>query len=81
VVKFLIHHALGFFMPKTNAERLAEYEAAETAVLLSQSYSISGRSVTRANLNEIRKAIDYYSQMADRDTNGGITVRGITPVG
>ena len=37
--------------------RLKLYYAAEEAVLLGQSYTIGNRSLTRANLAEIRKAI------------------------
>lgn len=35
-------------------EMVALYTAAEAAVLKGQSYSIAGRSLTRANLTEIR---------------------------
>jgi hypothetical protein len=38
--------------------RLAQYYAAETATLMSQSYEIDGRTLTRANLREIRTAIN-----------------------
>ncbi len=39
-------------------ERLKRYVEAEIAVLSGQSYTIGGRTLTRANLSEIRKAID-----------------------
>lgn len=41
--------------------QLAAYLAAETAVLAGQAYSIGGRSVTRANLGEIRAGIDSWN--------------------
>lgn len=34
---------------------------AELAVTQGQSYSIGSRSLTRANLSEIRKQVDYWS--------------------
>lgn len=40
--------------------KLQEYLDAETAVLTGQSYSIAGRSLTRANLSEIRAGIDTW---------------------
>ncbi|HDK41691.1 MAG TPA: hypothetical protein ENG93_03405 [Nitrospirae bacterium] len=60
--------------------RLAEYQTAETAVLASQSYSIAGRAVTRANLNEIRDGISFWDAKVKRLTRGGIRMRGATPV-
>lgn len=39
-------------------ERLRMYLEAEKTVLTGQSYTIGNRSLTRANLSEIRKAID-----------------------
>lgn len=38
--------------------RLKAYYEAEQAVLSGQSYTIGNRTLTRANLSEIRKAID-----------------------
>ena len=39
-------------------KRLAMYLEAEKVVMTGQSYTIGNRSLTRANLTEIRKAID-----------------------
>lgn len=39
-------------------ERLRQYVEAEKRVLSGQSYTIGNRQLTRANLSEIRKAID-----------------------
>ena len=39
-------------------ERLSLYYEAERRVLVGQSYTIGDRQLTRANLSEIRKAID-----------------------
>lgn len=65
----------------TTAEaKLTEYLDAETAVLSGQSYSIGGRSLTRANLREIREGILYWNSMVQRLDRGGIKVRGATIV-
>jgi len=59
---------------------LAEYEAAISKVLLGQSYSIGGRSVTRADLDSLEKGRDKYKREVARETNGGIQVNGMTPM-
>ena len=41
-----------------NNERLRNYYVAERAVLSGQSYTVGNRTLTRANLAEIRAAID-----------------------
>lgn len=45
--------------------RLDQYYEAEMAVLSSQSYSIGGRSLTRANLGEIQTMIDTLEKKYD----------------
>ena len=45
-------------MNSVQNERLKMYLEAERVVLTGQSYTIGNRSLTRANLSEIRKAID-----------------------
>lgn len=60
--------------------RLAEYMAAETAVLeRGQAYRIADRELTRADLKEIRDGITYWQNQVDRLTRGGIRVRLGTP--
>lgn len=44
----------------TATDMLAAYIAAETAVLGGQAYTIAGRSMTRANLKEIRDGVTYW---------------------
>lgn len=44
--------------------QLALYLAAEAAVLAKQSYSISGRSLTLANLAEIQQGIKLWNERA-----------------
>ena len=60
--------------------KLALWLAAEEKVATGQSYSIAGRSLTRANLGEIRETIDYWDSKVQRLTRGGIRVTGMTPV-
>ena len=43
---------------KMRNERLRQYWEAEQKVLTGQSYTIGNRALTRANLSEIRAAID-----------------------
>jgi len=45
-------------------ERLKAYYDAELAVLSGQSYTIGSRSLTRANLSEIRNAIKELERQA-----------------
>jgi hypothetical protein len=60
---------------------LSLYLAAEEAVLTGQSYSIGNRSLTRANLGEIRKARQEWETTVARLTNGtrGARVMRVVP--
>lgn len=54
----------------TQAEsRLNLYLAAEEKVLLGQSYKIGERELRRADLSEIRKAIEYWDQKVKEMAN------------
>lgn len=46
---------------KTAKEHLNMWLDAESEVKINQSYTIGGKSFTRANLGEIRKQIEYWS--------------------
>lgn len=46
--------------------RLALYLEAETAVLAKQSYTIDGRSLTKANLAEIQQGIDVWNARCEK---------------
>jgi len=59
---------------------LAAWIAADTAVASGQSYSISGRSHTRANAREITDKIQFWDRQVKRLTDGGISIRQVTPV-
>lgn len=62
------------------AEKLTEWMSADTAVATGQSYSIGGRSLTRANAKEIRDNIQFWNNMVKSLERGGISVKGATPV-
>jgi hypothetical protein len=64
--------------------KLAEYMAAETAVLSGQSYSIAGRQLTRANLAEIREGLLFWNAQVvqlDGQSQGRGRNRVIVPAG
>lgn len=70
---------------KTTLEQLEEVQAAISAVMSGQAYSIAGRSVTRANLAELTKREEtlldrYRSETNAASGSGGIKVRLATPV-
>ncbi len=62
--------------------QLAAYLAAESAVLSGQAYSIGGRSVTRADLAEIRAGLESWNsrvaQLSNR-TQGRSRGRTVVP--
>lgn len=50
---------------KSTLDRIAEYEAAETACLKAQQYSVGDTSKVQAQLRDIRAALnDLYEQLA-----------------
>ena len=51
--------------------QLEAYLEASTAVATGQSYSIAGRSLTRANLAEIQQSIVFWDNQVKRLTAGG----------
>ena len=52
----------------TATDMLAAYIAAETAVLTGQSYTILGRTLTRANLSEIRAGRKEWERRVANET-------------
>lgn len=50
-------------------EHLDAWLKAELKVTSSQSYTLGGRTLTRANLSEIRKQIDYWRNMVEKLEN------------
>lgn len=58
----------------TDAQLIVEYRAALAAVATNQSYSMAGRTYTRANLKEIRDTIDWLERKisSTNDTTGGL---------
>lgn len=65
----------------TDEEYLAELIVARSKALQAQSYSIKDRAATRANLTEINNEIRRVERKIARTADGGIRVRGVTPVG
>jgi hypothetical protein len=68
----------GITITQANAQ-LDSWLTASTAVATGQSYSIGGRSLTRANAKEIRENITFWDMQVKRLTRGGIRVKGGTP--
>lgn len=60
--------------------KLSTWMDAEDKVASGQSYSISGRSLTRADLGAIRETIDYWDRKVQDLTRGGKRVRQVVPV-
>lgn len=60
--------------------RLDKYYSAEEAILLNQSYTLNGRSVTRANLSEIRKGITMLEKEIKEMENGSGFTRRVIPM-
>lgn len=46
--------------------KLAEWSAAESALATSKSYTIDGRTLTRANMQEIASRIAYWKSEIER---------------
>lgn len=60
-------------------QHLTDWLSADSAVATGQSYTIGGRTLTRANAREIRDNITYWNQMVLKLSRGGIKIRGATP--
>ena len=60
--------------------KLDTWLAAEDKVASGQSYTIAGRSLTRADLGMIGDRVAYWDSYVKRLDRGGIKVRGATPV-
>lgn len=78
---------MAHYSVKVCKERLALYMDAEAVVLTGQSYTIGGRSLTRANLADIRKGVDYWAdklaeaEKAEATGRNGIFMRRAVPHG
>lgn len=60
--------------------QLDAYLAAETKVLAGQSYTIAGRSLTRADLAQIQKGIELWNSRVVQLSSGAGRSRGRTVV-
>lgn len=69
-------------MPTTAAQKVELIDQAIEDVIVGghSSYQIAGRSVTKHDLDKLRKMRNYYSQIAKREARGGgIRVKGSRP--
>jgi hypothetical protein len=62
------------------SDLLTEYEAAISAVLNAQSYSISNRNVTRADLRWLEDGRDKYKKEVAEAARGGMKTGAFTCV-
>lgn len=69
-------------------EMLEEHITALKTVLKGQSYSIGGRSLSRANMKDIQDGIDYWTgrlenalELEARGGRRGVVVRAVIPHG
>lgn len=73
----------GITLENANTQ-LAVWLAALEKIAASQSYTISTgtgtRSLTRANLAEVQKQVEFWDRQVKRLNRGGIRVRGATIV-
>lgn len=60
--------------------QLAAWIAASTATAGAQSYSIAGRTLTRADAREIRENIKMWQEIVISLDRGGVSIRGVTPL-
>lgn len=60
-------------------QHLTDWLAADSTVATGQSYTIGGRTLTRANAREIRENITYWDQYVRKLSRGGIKIIGATP--
>lgn len=71
-------------MAQTYAQQLEEVQAAISAVMQAQSYTIAtptgSRTVTSANLADLTAREKWLRMMVDREEKGGISIIGGTPV-
>ena len=58
--------------------KLTLWMAAMDKIAVGQSYNIAGRALTRANLDEVQRQVEYWDSQVKRLTRGGISVRGAT---
>jgi len=59
--------------------KLAVWMAADEAVANGQSYSIGGRSLSRANAGEITDKIKFWNNQVKSLTRGGISIKRVIP--
>lgn len=63
----------------TAEAKLAEYLAAETAVLAGQDITIDGTRFTHADLAAVQKGIEIWNSRIMRLSRSGVRVREVNP--
>lgn len=54
---------------KTTSEMLEEVQAAISAALLGQSYTVNGQTVSRADLDKLQNMEKYYESKLSKENN------------
>lgn len=62
-------------------EKLAMWLAALDKIAAGQSYTINGRSLSRADLSKVQDQIVFWEKRVNRATSGGIRVSEAVPRG
>lgn len=62
-------------------QMLTEYQTALSSVLKSQSYTILGRTLTRADLKVIQEGLEFWDKKVSQLSKGNkLTVKRIIPI-
>ena len=64
---------------ETAQDMYSRYIEAEKAILGGQSYSIAGRSLSRADLAEVTRQRNFWYAETKRLGRGGMTVKAVVP--
>lgn len=59
--------------------KLSEALDAVSAVMTNQSYSVRGRTYTRADLGTLQKAVEFWDKQVRRLSGSGMRITGGTP--
>ena len=62
-------------------QKLAMWLDALDALALGQSYSMNGKTLTRANLADVEKQISFWEKRVNRAARGGVAVSEVVPRG
>lgn len=60
--------------------QLATWLSAAEKIAVNQSYTIQGRTYTRANLADVQSQIEFWDKQVKRLSRGGLRMTQVTPV-